>query len=143
VMLIPSTVKAWNDLPLPTRNLESLNSFKSLINTKNTKVPAHYYVGCRNTLVIISSIFCFVDCCLSFSTFSFGHCVVCSSSIYGFWLPLWYLQSSLQIIKWQYKTYHTVCTVLQLKLRCSVRVNSSCSTSGTRSVKKSLKIPKG
>jgi hypothetical protein len=22
---------------------------------------------------------------------SFGHCVVCSSSIYRFWLPLWYL----------------------------------------------------
>jgi hypothetical protein len=22
---------------------------------------------------------------------SFGHCVVCSSTIYGFWLPLWYL----------------------------------------------------
>jgi hypothetical protein len=39
--------KAWNDSPLPTRNLESLNSFKSLINTKNTKVTAHYYVGCR------------------------------------------------------------------------------------------------
>jgi hypothetical protein len=32
---------------LPTRNLESLNSFKSLINTQTTKVPAHYYVGCR------------------------------------------------------------------------------------------------
>jgi hypothetical protein len=44
---LPSTVKAWNDLPLPTRNLESLNSFKSLINTQNTKVPAHYYVKCR------------------------------------------------------------------------------------------------
>jgi hypothetical protein len=28
---------------------------------------------------------------LSFCTFSFGHCIVCSSSIYGFWLPLWYL----------------------------------------------------
>ena len=42
-----STVKAWNDLPLPTRNLESLKSFKSLINTQNTKVPAHYYDGCR------------------------------------------------------------------------------------------------
>jgi hypothetical protein len=25
----------------------SLNSFKSLINTQTTKVPAHYYVGCR------------------------------------------------------------------------------------------------
>jgi hypothetical protein len=35
---------------------------------------------------------CFVDRCLSFCTFSFGHYVVCSSSIYGFWLPLWYLQ---------------------------------------------------
>ena len=27
---------------------------------------------------------CFVNRCLSFCTFSFGHCVVCSSSIYGF-----------------------------------------------------------
>jgi hypothetical protein len=26
---------------------------------------------------------------------SFGHYVVCSSSIYGFWLPLWYLQTLL------------------------------------------------
>ena len=26
-------------------------------------------------------------------TFSFGHCGVCSSSIYGFWLPLRYLQT--------------------------------------------------
>jgi hypothetical protein len=36
---------------------------------------------------------CFVDRCLSFCTFSFGHCVVCSFSIYGFRLPLWYLQT--------------------------------------------------
>ena len=38
---------------------------------------------------------CFVDRCLSVCTFYFGHCVVCSSSIYGFWLPLWYLQTLL------------------------------------------------
>jgi hypothetical protein len=38
---------------------------------------------------------CFVDRCLSFCTFSFDHCVVCSSSIYGFGLPLWYLQALL------------------------------------------------
>ena len=31
---------------------------------------------------------CFVDRCLSFYTFTFGHCVVCPSSMYGFWLPL-------------------------------------------------------
>ena len=38
---------------------------------------------------------CFVDRCLSFCTFSFGHCVVCSSSIYRFWLSHWYLQTLL------------------------------------------------
>jgi hypothetical protein len=40
---------------------------------------------------------CFVDRCLSFCTFSFGQCVVCSSSIYGFWLSLWYLQTLLTV----------------------------------------------
>ena len=30
---------------------------------------------------------CLVDHCLSFCTFSFGHCLVCSSLIYRFWLP--------------------------------------------------------
>jgi len=41
---------------------------------------------------------CFVYRCLSFCTFSFGHYVVCSSSIYGFWLPLWYLQTLLSML---------------------------------------------
>ena len=42
-------------------------------------------------------------CCLFFYNIrllinplvSFGHCVVCSSSIYRFWLTLWYLQTVL------------------------------------------------
>ena len=38
---------------------------------------------------------CFVDRCLSFYPFSFRHFVVCPSSIYGFWLLLWYLQTLL------------------------------------------------
>ena len=33
---------------------------------------------------------CVVDRCLSFCPFSFGHCVVCPTSIYGFWIPLLY-----------------------------------------------------
>ena len=41
------------------------------------------------------SIFSFVDRCLSHCTFSFGHCVVCSSLIYEFWFSLWYLQTLL------------------------------------------------
>jgi len=40
---------------------------------------------------------CFVDRCLSFCPFSFDHCVVCPSSIYEFWLSLWYLQTLLTI----------------------------------------------
>ena len=48
---------------------------------------------------------CFVDRCLSFCTLSFGHCVVCPSSIYGFWLPLWYLLTLLV------KTPSSSCTV--------------------------------
>jgi len=30
-----------------------------------------------------------------FCSFSFGQCVVCPSSIYVFWLPLWYLDTLL------------------------------------------------
>jgi len=45
---------------------------------------------------------CFVDRCLSLCTFSFGHCVVCSSSIYGFWLPIWNLQTLLDHHCWNF-----------------------------------------
>ena len=48
--------------------------------------------GVRVTRSLVSCM-CFVDRCLSFCTFSFGHCIVCSSSIYGFGLPIWYLQA--------------------------------------------------
>ena len=39
--------------------------------------------GVRVTRSLVLCV-CFVDRCLSFCTFSFGHCVVCSSSIYRF-----------------------------------------------------------
>ena len=48
------------------------------------------------TFTICSVLYvCFEDLCLSFCSFSFGHCVVCSSSIYRLLLPLWYLQPLL------------------------------------------------
>ena len=40
---------------------------------------------------------CFGDHCLSFCTFSFGQCVVCSAT-YGVWLPIWYLQTLLILV---------------------------------------------
>ena len=52
------------------------------------------FSGVRVTRFLILCVW-FVDRCLSFCTFSSGHCVVCSSSIYGFWLPLWYYQTLL------------------------------------------------
>ena len=39
------------------------------------------FCGVRVTRSLVLYV-CFVDRCLSFCTFSFGHCVVCSSSIY-------------------------------------------------------------
>jgi hypothetical protein len=50
------------------------------------------FSGVRVTRSLVLCV-CFADRCLSFCTFSFGHCVVCSSSIYRFLLPLWYLQT--------------------------------------------------
>ena len=52
------------------------------------------FIGVRVTRFVVLHV-CFVDRCLSFCPFSFCHWVVCSSSIYGFWLTLWYLQTLL------------------------------------------------
>jgi hypothetical protein len=40
---------------------------------------------------------------VSFCPFSFGHCVFCPFPNYGFWLPLWYLQTLLirKVFKYQ------------------------------------------
>ena len=52
------------------------------------------FSGVRVTRCLVLCV-CLVDRCLSFCTFSFGHWFVCSSSLCGFWLPLWYLQIPL------------------------------------------------
>ena len=49
------------------------------------------YCGVRVTRSLVLCV-CFVDRCLPICTF-LCHWVVCSSSIYGFWLPLWCLQA--------------------------------------------------
>ena len=52
------------------------------------------FSGVRVTRSLVSCV-CFVDRCLSSCIFSFGDCIVCFTFIYGFWLPLWYLQTLL------------------------------------------------
>jgi hypothetical protein len=68
-----------------------------LVEQEMLTLPEHLssspvFSGVGVTPYLVICVF-FVDRCLSFCTFSFGHCVVCSSSIYGFWLPLWYLRT--------------------------------------------------
>jgi len=75
----------------------------SLVEQELLTLPEHLrsspvFSGIRVTRSLVLYV-CFVYRCLSFCTFPFGHCVVCSSSIYGFWLPLWYLQTLLVCIK--------------------------------------------
>ena len=54
------------------------------INNDN-KCESHYQIQ-ENRIggVIVVVCVCFVDRCLYFCTLSFGHCVVCSSSTYGY-----------------------------------------------------------
>jgi hypothetical protein len=47
-----------------------------------------------NQFLLSALVFCVVFCRSLFVLF--GLCVVCSSSIYGFWLPLWYLLTFLK-----------------------------------------------
>jgi hypothetical protein len=61
----------------------------SLVEQEQLTLPEHLssppgFSGVRVTRSLGLYV-CFVDRCLSFCTFSFSHCVVCSSSIYGFW----------------------------------------------------------
>ena len=65
----------------------------SCTNTKSNKVTASFEFNFRilysslvfsGVCIARSLVFCFVERCLSFRIFSFGHCVVCLSSIYGF-----------------------------------------------------------
>ena len=64
-------------VPLVEQELLSLPGHRSSTPVFGRVCVAWYLVLCP----------CFVDHCLSFCLFSFGHCVVCPSSIYRFWLP--------------------------------------------------------
>jgi hypothetical protein len=69
----------------------------SLVGQELSSLPKHLcsppvFSGVHVTRSLLVYV-CFADRCLSFPTFSFGHCAVCSSSICEFCLPLWYLQN--------------------------------------------------
>ena len=57
--------------------------------------PPPVFSVVRVTRSLVLYVCCLDRCLPSCALYSFGQCVVCSSSIYVFWLPLWYLQTLL------------------------------------------------
>ena len=55
--------------------------FTSVVGIASELTPC--FSGVRVTRSLVLCVY-FVDRCVFFCTFSLGHCVVCSSSIYGF-----------------------------------------------------------
>jgi hypothetical protein len=101
ILLVVNTSRSIPLSRLITGFVTRLTRRVPLVEQELLTLPEHMnsspvFSGVRVTRSLVLYV-CFIDRCLSFCTFSFGHCVVCSSSIYGFWLPLWYLQTLLNI----------------------------------------------
>ena len=102
---VPLAVKTSRSFPrsrLITGFVTRLTRRVLLVEQKLNTLPEHLssppvFNGVRVTRSLVLYV-CFVDRCLHFCTYSFGNCVVCSSSIYGFWLPLSYFQSLLVLV---------------------------------------------
>ena len=98
VPLVANTSRFFPHSRLITGFVTRLTRQMLLVEQELPTVPEHLnsptvFSGVRVTRYLVWYE-CFPDRCLSFCAFFFGHCVVCSS-IYGFWLPLWYLQTLL------------------------------------------------
>ena len=102
VPLVVNTSRSFPRSWLITGLVTKLTRRVSLVEQELT-LPKHLsspsvFIGIRVTRSLVLYV-CFADRCLSLCTLSFGHCVVYSSSIYGFWLPLWYLQTLLMCLE--------------------------------------------
>jgi hypothetical protein len=53
---------------------------------------------------------------LSYWPLSFRYCVVCSSSIYGFWLHLWYLQALLADQSWFIISLFVILVIFEIEI---------------------------
>jgi len=98
----------------PHKNQKLQQNYSSqIIKTKNIDLFAQKWFLQSNIASMVRG--CFVDRCVSFCPFSFGHCVVCPSN-YGFWLPLCYLQTLL--------TYYSCCLVIDIIMCKDQRKNA-------------------
>ena len=82
------------------------------------------FSGVRVTWSLVLCV-CFVDRCLSFCHFSFSHCVICSSLIYGFSLLHWYLHLFLYTAETVNKTNIRISCKHKLRNQQSLNKNES------------------
>ena len=99
VPLVVNPPRFFHQSRLITGFVTRLTRWVSQVVQEHLSLPEHLnllsvFSGVRVTRSLFLCV-CFVYRCLSFCTLSFGTCVVFSSSIYGFGLPLWYLQTLL------------------------------------------------
>ena len=100
VPLVVSNSRSFPHSRLITGFVTKLTLRVQLVEQELPTIPEHLnspppvYSGVRVTQSLVWCV-CFVNRCLCICPFSLGHCVVCSSSRYGFWLSLWYLQTIL------------------------------------------------
>ena len=50
---LSSSVRAWNDQSDEAKQCESVNSFKHLLQKDKSKVPKHFYSGCRKSQILL------------------------------------------------------------------------------------------
>ena len=86
--LVVNTSRSFPHSRLITGFVNRLTRRVTLVKQELITIPEHLssppvFSGVRVTRSLVLYVY-FVDRCLSICTFSFGHCVVCSSSIYGF-----------------------------------------------------------
>ena len=98
VSLVLNTSRSFPHSRLITGFVTRLTRWVPLVEQELPTFPEHLssppiFSGVRVTRSLVLYV-CFVDRWCPFVLFSFGHCVFCSS-IYGFWLSLWYLQTLL------------------------------------------------
>ena len=101
-LLVASTSLSFPHSRLITGFVTRLTRRVSLVDQELLTLPEHLSSApvLSNVRVTRSLVLCvyFVDRFLSICTFSFAHSFFYSSSIYGFWLPLCYLQTLLLTI---------------------------------------------
>jgi len=81
---IGNPLNNWQDKTVLTRRVPLVE--QELLTLQDHLSSSPVFSGVRVTQSLILCVW-FVDRCLSFCRFSFGHCVFCSSLIYRFWLP--------------------------------------------------------